>query len=381
MNPQPRKVDCSFSLVAEPNTPPEEGFLPHPTNDADKIAPGLYSEAGLEVYTPHIHSTNIKTRALCRRRFLFAHRLGLVRKGFHSPLQMGALYHKIMRHLYLGGDTEAAVDASQYWIDDEIVALAKAYGTDRGTSLGAQSIREIQDDAQSDLDKAQAMAIVSWRDHPLDRKAWEVIAVEEPLHLVSTSFPLPTTVSIMIDLLLRDRASGEGWIVDHKTTSMSPIKRAAMLQFDCQPRLYRLGATAAYPDIPIVGAIFSIIRKPTIKYCGKDKTFEDYIDRMGDWYTVQRQKNPSDPPYVAPHIRFVEPVMTEELLDQLHDAHESSQCSVDLINFPRTANTEQICDGKYGLCPFASLCTSSSDAWSTLIPDLYVQVNRDATEK
>lgn len=381
MSPQPRKVDCSFSLVAEPTAPPEKSFLPHPTNDADKIAPGLYSEAGLEVYTPHIHSTNIKTRALCRRRFLFAHRLGLVRKGFHSPLQMGSLYHRIMRHLYLGGSEEEALRDAVGWIAEEVSALAELAEKDRGMSLGAQSIREIQDDAQSDLDKAMAMAIVSWRDHPLDWDAWEVISVEEPLHLILTSPVFQATVSIMIDLLLRDRASGEGWIVDHKTTSQSPTKRAAMLQFDCQPRLYRLGATAAYPDIPIVGAIFSIIRKPTIKYCGKDATFEDYIERVRTWYVTQREKNPSDPPYVAPHIRFVEPVMTEELHAQLHEARAASQCSVDLINFPRTANTEQICDGKYGVCPFAPLCTSSSDAWSTLIPDLYVQVNRDAMEK
>ncbi len=351
-------------------------------NSSENIAPCLEKEAVLKLFSPRIHSTNMKTLALCRRRFLFAHRLGLVPKGFSRPLSMGDLYHRIMESLYLGNHLSRVSESAAEWIAETVVGLA-AVADARGGLPGGQSLRELQDQANSDLLKAQAMAVAIWEAHPLDSETWEVVAVEQPI-TIKLRLPLyvAAPISMQIDLLLRHRKSGEGWIVDHKTTSASPVQRARMLSFDCQPRIYRFGAAQAYPDMPIVGAIYSIIKKPTIKYCGKDKSFSDYIERVKQWYVDKREKTPHDPPFVASHLRFTEPVLPTELLTQLRETSRASRCAPTLTNFPKTPNTEQVCESEYGLCPFAELCTSDPGTWSVLIPSGFNQVDRDGdTEK
>lgn len=361
--------------------PLHQSYESHDGSSADVIAPGLASEAGLKVLSPRIHSTGMKTLALCRRKFLFADRLGLRRKGFSRPLSMGDLYHRIMKSLYLGNHPSRVSESAAEWIAEVIDGLA-AEADPRGGLPGGQSLHEIQAGAESDLLKAQAMAAAIWDAHPLDSETWEVIAVEQP---ITIKIRLPTgvaaSISLQIDLLLRHRVSGEGWIVDHKTTAASPTQRARMLSFDCQPRVYRLGAVQAYPDMPIVGAIYSIVKKPTIKFCGKDADFVAYVERVKAWYVTQREKSPHDPPFVASHIRFTEPVMPAELLTQLRETSRACRCAPTLANFPRTPNTEQVCQPKYGMCEYAELCTSSPDTWSVLIPAAFNQVDRDADER
>lgn len=379
INNEPLDIECSVDAPEAPDLPLMQRFDGSRNgNSAEVVAPGLEEEAGLKLFSPRIHSTNMKTLALCRRRFLFAHRLGLVRKGFSRPLSMGSLYHRIMQSLYLGNHPSRVSESATEWIAKIIDTLA-AECDSRGGLPGGSTLREVQDQAQSDLLKAQAMAFAIWDAHPLDSETWEVIAVEQPI-TIKIKIPLGVVppLSMQIDLLLRHRASGEGWIVDHKTTSSSPAMRARMLSFDCQPRVYRFGATQAYPSMNIVGAIYSIIKKPSIKYCGKDASFEAYVDRVKQWYEDQRAKDPNNPPFVAAHIRFTEPVMPAELLGQLRETSRASRCAPTLVNFPKTPNTEQVCESRYGLCPYAELCTSNPGTWSVLIPSSFDQVDRDA---
>ncbi len=373
MNPRQLEVECWIGEEIPPRGA-EPDWNGARDWSADLIAPGLHSEAGLVLHRPHIHSTNIKTRALCPRRFLFADRLGLRRKGFARPLAMGQLFHQIMRELCLGADEEAVRATVQQSIQEELAELS----AQAGTLPGGQTLREVETAAESDLQKAWAMAMAFWKTNPLDLAEWELVAVEQEV-LLRVRYPaIRVPISIQLDLLLRHRPSGAGWIVDYKTTSLSPSRRARMLAFDVQPRLYRFGAAQAYPDLTIAGAIFSIVRKPTIKFCSKDADFAAYIQRVSEWYDTQRTKDPNDPPFTAAHVRFTEPVLPDELLGQLRATSEAICRAPMLRDFPRTSNTEQICDGKYGACPFAELCTSSPSTWCILIPDLYRQVDRDA---
>lgn len=370
MNPRQLEVEVECQIGEEICRDPEPDWNGARGWSADLIAPGLHSEAGLTLHRPHIHSTNIKTFALCPRRFLFAHRLGLVRKGFARPLAMGQLFHHIMRELCLGASEGEVRDTARQLIQDELASLPASVP-------GGQTLREIESAAESDLQKALAMALAFWKTNPLDSSEWEVVAVEQEVLLRAHHPAIRVPISIQLDLLLRHRASGAGWIVDYKTTSLSPSRRGRMMAFDVQTRLYRFGAVYAYPDLTITGAILSIVRKPTIKFCAKDVDFDAYIQRVSEWYDTQRTKDPNDPPYTAPHVRFSEPVLPDELLGQLR-ATSGAICRAPMLrDFPRTANTEQICDGKYGACPFAELCTSSPSAWCILIPDLYRQVDRD----
>ena len=349
--------------------------------DFDQVDPSYPKNLALPVLKPCIHSTNMDHLDECPRLFLYADRLGLRGRVSAVPLELGQLYHLIIAQLSMGHAPSRADEAANQYISkaiDDLEELADPAGQLPNGKLLTVQIQEYDEAFQ----KARAMAYALWKRFPLDTDKWEVVAVERLVELNLKVPRIAAPIRTRVDLLLKNRETGEGWIVDHKTTSLSPTARAASMRFGNQTRLYRLGAIHAFPDIPIVGIRHNIIQKPKIKYCPntKDKEgFHAYIERVGKWYDTEAEKRPNDPPFLLSEVRFHEPPMTQEFFLKLRAGARACRCKPSLDIFHRN---DRACIGSYGrVCHFLPLCSSNSGIWEELIPNLFTQVDRDKEDE
>lgn len=331
---------------------------------------------------PPIRSSAMGTLDLCPRKFLYDEKLGLKPKGYSSSLALGDLYHEYRRCSILGmseADTESSVLS-------KIAAYEKQLMEDAGkTGLlpNGQSLSSVLEELKDDLAVARAMSAAFNEVYPFKAERWSPMLDPEGVPLTEKLFEvqlpgIETPVKIKFDNVIVDNQSGTPsnvWIVDDKTTSLRPMDRASSMSFSNQISLYRAVLTQLIQGwgwsskYLVVGSVHNVLKKPTIRYCGKDASFEAYVERVKKWYREQ-----SEPPIIQVWTRFESSLFDPEFLSRLQEQDHASGSLPSIHKFGRR---ESSCFQYNRTCPFLPLCTTDTAMWPQLVELNYVRRFRD----
>lgn len=261
-----------------------------------------------ECRVPPLRSSGITTWEKCHRKHFFQDVVGL-KSGFPSPaLEIGTVFHRCLQDLYLGSTMGQAVESALARLSGAEQETAATYNSGLGFNL-----QQRLDDLSQATAVGTAMADIFWKYHPADKAKYQVLSfpgiglmVEPLIH-----FEVARNLWSKVQLDLAIEVDNEVWIVDHKSSSISPLLRLQALTLGIQPALYWAGLTAAFKakgiTKPIVGVVHNVMQKPTIKYCPgtKDKGgIPGFIDRCREWYSDKHKDSESDPPLVQRWHRF-----------------------------------------------------------------------------
>lgn len=219
-----------------------------------------------------IRASHISNWQKCPRIWAWKDLLGLGPKDVRlaMALLVGSAYHA--RRNELLAKTAGTTAAFQ----KEITESLKSMPTDRQATALQELTRAVS--------LGSAMAEVADTLLPFGEH-YEILAVEleakSTIMVMGPHGPTPVLFAGRLDYLLKDKRDGTVLIDDEKTTKDIPFIRAAVCPFEPQTGLYPLLVAEHKPK----GVVHSIIQKPTIHFCGKDPTFDDYVKRVRQVYT------------------------------------------------------------------------------------------------
>ncbi|HPT36416.1 MAG TPA: PD-(D/E)XK nuclease family protein [Bacillota bacterium] len=341
----------------------------------------FWKNANLVVAQPPIRSSTWKTCRECPRKFMFKERLGLQVAGYEPALFTGDMFHQLMAAIYKGGSLDDLGRILAHLVREQVETLGELTDTGTGLLPNGRTFTEQAATVEQDAKLAHAMVLAFFEFYPLETllKTYKIVEVEREYAIKVPGLTVPLV--IQVDLLLKNLRTNEYWIVDHKTTSLSPKVRSETMPFEFQPRLYKW-VWASYmdaetpegePPVKLGGTMHNIVRKPTIRFCAKDADFDAYVQRVREWYQEQALKDPNDPPILQSVVRHTGPVLDEELLVQVHQLNRYSTADLDLCRFYRD---DSGCF-KFGRkpCPYLPLCRSEHrfQEWPQMIQTSYVQ--------
>lgn len=357
---------------------------------------------GHDSVRPALRQSSLSCLMDCPRKFMFRHRFGLSVPTHRSALSVGSLFHILMAGQYTGTPLSTLLADCGELITKDIEALEKFAGVG-GVLPGGVMVDSLARTFEQDLALARVLAEVFVARHPKPGHL-KPIAVEAVVRMQQAGLPQP--IEGTIDVVFHDPVRNELWLADHKTTSISPLKRAAQAMLEVQPRLYRLLAQSLFPDIPVVGFLHNVILKPTIRFGQEDRSFtetehvlksgprkgqtemrreyegfpryENYLARCARWYNATdeyahlAEKWRDDPPILQSSIRFAEPLMSDELRAILHEGSRASRAHCNLDHFYRRWTS---CLGKYGnsVCEYMGLCTSDPVTWQGQVKQGFIR--------
>lgn len=367
-----------------------------------------------EIQFPSIHQSHVEDWWKCKRYYALRHRFGLVPKGVpeaRAP-RLGRFYHSFAQDYYLGKDvayTEARLHSD---VEDLVAALEDAEAA-TGIMEGAINSTTVREQCQRDIQLAKAMLMVFASTYPLDVDAVEVLAVEASLtaRIKDVAVPLEGTV----DLMIRDKKSGEVWLVDHKTTSRNPLQRASTFSFEIQPAIYKiLGEThlksVGIPPRCLVGFIHNVLRTPAIQFGREDRDyttvehvlksgprkgeveirkeyegsprFENFLKRVTDWYRGEGDYADAGdrgraPPLVQSWVRFDTGGIAPDDMAILMEVGKAAKVTPDPIRFYRQRTG---CYAYETKCPYLDMCQSHCSLWPSIVKDRFTQSMGDHHE-
>jgi len=351
----------------------------------------FFKESGIK--RPPCRSSSMSTLEECPRKFLYRDRLGIQPRGYASALNLGGMTHTVMQNLFLGRSGTDAVAAAHAVAQEEAARLKEA--ANEAGFVGGQDLDTVLQKLTEDCHKACAMAITLWNLHPFDTNRWAVLKdpADVPMVEVLLKVKWPGLARIPIicqpDLVLEDVYRDEDevvtvgdarriWLVDYKTTSISPKVRAAATSISPQMLLYRMAlkVTLDYwtkeklaPPSEVVGCIHVIMQKPGIKMCKKYGNFSNYLDHVVKWYKNRDAERPDDPPIVLDYDRFSGGYMPTELLLRLHQYRAASTSGPSIDRFYRAGG--HVCTTFNSTCPYLPLCVSHPGSWPSLVKERY----------
>ena len=319
-----------------------------------------------------VRSTAMGTLDTCARMFLYSERLGLRLKSYESAPSRGSMYHSLLHHYRIGGSLARGQAAVQAFVVEESLRLKGLAGPD-GLLPGGQDVATVMSNLQQDCNLAVAMAEAFVGVYPFPFEAWEVVRYtpEKVMSEVLYDWVVDgTPVRVRFDCVVRNKTTGEVWVVDDKTTSLDPVVRAASLSFGWQTLLYTAVMRGVLTESSgeggtLAGVCHNVIRTPTIRYCGKDASFEAYVNRVSQWYRDEREKNPARPPILQSWTRLkADDGLSPEFLRKLKAQHKAHRSLPRLPLFPRN---EKACFHYNRPCPYLDLCQSDSPGWPRLL--------------
>lgn len=326
-----------------------------------------------------IRSSGIKEFEHCPRKFLYTYKLGIKPRTYQPALHIGNVLHLVLQSLFMGKSQTEALDAAKQYFHRYCNQLLSD-ADEAGFTPQGKSIEGVVKSAEEDYHKARAMAVAFMSFKPFDWKKWHILYTPDGTPCVELLLEAKVKgVSVPIiapcDLALVKVGTREVWIVDHKTTSIDTLARAKSIKISPQVALYRLvlqchldqwgEQSKEHKGLRVCGSIHNIIKKPTIKYCKKDKSFEDYINRVTEWYKEKHKDDPSHSPILQPETCFTEPTMTKELYLRLRQQARASRAAPDLDRFYRAG--DYACHQFNTVCPFIDLCDSDPVMWPDII--------------
>jgi hypothetical protein len=215
-----------------------------------------------------------------------------------------------------------------------------------------------QADRISPQDAARLCALLTHYNPP--REQFEVMGVELPFEVKienpdgGRSF-YGYRLAGKIDVLVK--RNGDLWVIDHKTTVAEIMGFGTYwqgLQIDGQMNNYCLAQGAA-------GFIYDVVRKPSIKLCGKDETEAKKRDITPEQAYQERCEaeivSAPETVYQWREHHKGEGDLLEARLDLWQQVEMLRACEND-NRYPRNCNS---CVTKYGTCPYLDVCSGRAD--------------------
>jgi hypothetical protein len=341
-----------------------------------------------EIRKPLIRSSPLMCLDHCPRRFLYEYRLGIRPRRYESALTRGTIVHKILQALFLGQEPTEALAVCERLLAKEQAKLIEDAGPDGFLPTG-EALEPTLKKLEEDYHKARATGLVFWQFVPFAKEKYEVLRTPDGTPMIEVlleaRYPgLSRPIRTPCDLALVEKATGDVWIVDHKTTSFDPKKRAIPTKISAQLAIYRLvlqshldaWAEIAFenrgveePPRTVVGSMHAIIKTPGIKFCKKDANFAAYIERLVQWYKDAEAKDPDNPPLILDPNRFAGSLMTGELWGRLKQYCKACHASPNIDHFYRVG--ESACLQYNKICPYMKLCNSDPSMWPDLVEQRY----------
>jgi len=337
-----------------------------------------------DIRKPLIRSTPLQTLDHCPRKFLYEYKLGITPRRYESALTMGTIVHKVLQSLFMGQTAEEALEVCQRLLQTEQQKLIGQAGPDGFLPTG-EALESTLKKLEEDYHKARATGLAFWSFVPFPKDKYEVLRTPDGEPMVETllecEYPgLSRPIRTPCDVALMEKGTTNVWIVDYKTTSFDPRKRAIPTKISAQLAIYRLCLQThldlwheedpeKYPKYTVIGSMHAVIKKPGIKFCKKDATFAAYIDRLIEWYKDAEAKDPENPPLILDPNRFNKPLMTSELWGRLKQFCKAAHASPNIDHFYRVG--ESACLQYNRVCPFMSLCNSDPAMWPDVIEQRY----------
>jgi RecB family exonuclease len=183
-----------------------------------------------------ISFSEIQAYQRCPRKYYYGSVMKLQRKAVALPLAQGIMVHRMMQGFYMDGSLglEAEVDVmvaeyqdNPFVLDDDLVTF-------------------------EDLMMESEALVEAYLEYYDEDRGWEVLHVEEQFSIELGRH----TITFTPDLIVRD-ASGQVWIVDHKTAASLPDPGVPFGEL--QAMMYLAAVRDLYPEV--AGFIFNYIRK------------------------------------------------------------------------------------------------------------------------
>lgn len=341
--------------------------------------PKCLDEFFKEVRISPIRSSAIKTFEHCPRKFLYESKLGISPRTYQPALHIGTVFHLVLQSLFMGKPQPEALEAARQYFHtfcNKLLGLAD----ETGFLPSGKSIQNIIKEANEDYDKARAMAFAFMSFKPFNWDKWELLYTPDDAPCVELLLEakvkgIPVPIIAPCDLALVKKGTKEVWIVDHKTTSVDTLARSKSTKISPQIALYRLvlqchidawaEESEKYKGFRVVGSIHNIVKKPTIKFCKKDKNFQAYIERIIEWYKEKHKADPEHSPILQPETYFQDPVLSKELYMRLRQQARASRAAPDLDRFYRAG--DYACHEFNSVCPFIDLCDSAPVMWPDIV--------------
>jgi len=275
----------------------------------------------------YLTSSSLSTFRDCPRRYYYAFELQRAPVSVSDAISFGSLFHKAMEAWWQNG-MEASVE------------LLKKMATEN----------EIKPE-----DAAKISAILKFYDAPKDK--YNILGIETTFE---TKIRNPKggqsfygyRLQGKADVLLQHKDTGEIWICDHKTTTKEIFGFGTywqILQIDGQMNNYCLSYGAR-------GFIYDVVRRPTIKMCGKDeKEAKERGITTEDAYQNRIESDILEEPskyYQWREYTKTDDDMNEARLDLWQQVEMFHSCNKD-GRFPRNCNS---CVSFYGNCPYIPVC-------------------------
>ena len=373
--------EATVNVKTYPKTVKCRSGMSHTTSAKGKMGSGVPNSTVdffKDVRKPLIRSSPVACLEHCPRMFLYEYKLGIRTKRYESALTMGTIVHKVLEALFVGQEPTEALSVCERLLAKEQQRLVEDAGADGFLSTG-EALDPVLKKLMEDYQKARATGLVFWQFVPFDSAEWEVLRTpdNEPMIevILECEYPgLGRPMRCPCDLALLHKPTGEVWIIDYKTTSFDPKKRAIPTQISAQLKLYRLvlqshldawAEQGIAPKRTVAGSMHAIIKKPGIKFCKKDASFEAYIERLVQWYRDADAKDPENPPLILDPNRFSGPLMSRELWGRLKQYCTAAAAQPNTDHFYRAG--ESACMQYNRICPYMKLCNSCPSMWPDIV--------------
>ncbi len=283
----------------------------------------------------------------CRRKYQYRYVYKLVPISGNKNLNLGSAVHKGLEVYYSGGSDDDVLLAA-----DEILRPSNTNGW-----------------GQSDYDNLliqQATAFGMLRGYIKyfnDRELYEEIKPEQEF-CVPLNNPETTAASKSfmhagkIDGLFKKE--GQWWLREFKTASQVGKDYLERLKLDTQITSY-IDAIQEDLGIQIVGVIYTILKKPSIKQTQKESV-QDYCDRL----ILDYQNEAVDPKTGKPRIEFYfhqEEIHRNQndLLEWRFDRWDTAKDILETQRTQRYYRNTSLCS-QYGSCEYLPLCAQGQAA-------------------
>lgn len=362
-----------------------------------------------EVKSPNPRQSSIGHLVSCPRFYLLRDRVGLQRRHYKSAASVGTMVHLITAARLTGCDELNVEKRLAAFVSEQVKSLL-----DHGRETQTLEVATRQcDRVREDAVLAKTLADIYWKRFPLKMADWDVIVVEK-----SFSVRVPESkcsIDGTVDLLLYHKKLKGYFLVDHKTTSLSPRTWAGAIAYDLQVRMYRLAVARllATGELGVrgslLGFVHNVIRRPKIAL-KQDQTPEEYLAELEDWFDAkddevgtldengeavvfksgprkglkkprwEHAKNAlewkEDPPLNAFVTRFAGDPLDQELKVTLSWAGKASRALPLLENYPRLGVSTGQCTRHYGQpCEFLPFCQTDPCNWRK-IKELHFEIQK-----
>jgi len=323
----------------------------------------LLTERAFERRDQPLRASGISLYYECPRKYWLMKLAGLFPplRPVSSAITTGTIFHTIMEKTFQEAHKTGTFDLSkgialaEVEVNSENQRLAALWETLSNPDHQDQCKDQITTNTRSFL-VARAMATVYWEAYPPLFTPDDVVLIEKEVTGYFANIP----IAGRIDYAARAKPSPKSgvrhyYLFDYKTTAQSPEAVLAGRSYDAAFIIYNHLARKILSR-RCIGMTYNVIQRPTIRFCRKDKTFEDYVKRVKTWY-----KDAEHEPFTSFFVPYnLTTALEQEFIQLCSPIIKASSAEPDNPAWwPRRCSS---CSSFGSLCPYYTLCNAESAA-------------------